>query len=82
MNQFQVNICFPPKEVQDANIVTATRLPNKIKDAIYHILSLEEHYLAIVPKCVLWKEHMKKVTLKKIVTLKKKFKEINFGHHD
>lgn len=50
MNQFQVGICFPPRGVQDANTVTVTGLPNKVTKAIDHILSLEEHFLAVFPK--------------------------------
>lgn len=40
-----------------------TGLPNKFTKAIDHILSLEEYFLAVVPKHELQKEHMKKVTL-------------------
>ncbi|EPY75628.1 vigilin-like protein [Camelus ferus] len=61
MNQFQVDIYFSPRGIQDANI-TVTGLPNNVKKAIDHILSLEEYYLT-VQKHKLKKEHMKKVTL-------------------
>ncbi|XP_031527372.2 vigilin-like isoform X2 [Vicugna pacos] len=62
MNQFQVDIYFSPRGIQDANIITVTGLPNNVKKAIDHILSLEEHYLT-VQKHKLKKEHMNKVTL-------------------
>uniref|UniRef100_A0A8C6DFQ7 Vigilin n=1 Tax=Moschus moschiferus TaxID=68415 RepID=A0A8C6DFQ7_MOSMO len=49
MNQFQVDIFFP--------------LRGRSPRSIDHILSLEEHFLAIVPKHELRREHMKKVIL-------------------
>lgn len=72
MYQFQVDISFPPRGVQDANIVTVTGLPNKVTKAINHILSLEEYFLAVVPKHELQKEHMKKVTLCDLVYIPSK----------
>ena len=76
MNQFQVDISFPPRGVQDANIVTVTGLPNKVTKAIDHILSLEEYFMAVVPKHESQKEHMKKVTLCDLVyTPSKSFAE-------
>ncbi|KAM9576887.1 LOW QUALITY PROTEIN: vigilin-like [Trichechus inunguis] len=66
MNQFQVNICFPPRGAPDPNFVIVTGLPDRVMKAIDHILSLEEHYLAAVIKHKSRQEHMKGVSLCKV----------------
>ncbi|ELV09465.1 Vigilin [Tupaia chinensis] len=50
MNQFQENICFPPKGSSNQNAVTVSGLPDKVKRAVDHIHNLEEHYLSVVTK--------------------------------
>ncbi|XP_049728095.1 vigilin-like [Elephas maximus indicus] len=63
MNQFQVDIRFPPREAPDPNFVTVTGVRDKVTKAIDHILSLEEHYLATAIKHESQQEHMKGVSL-------------------
>ncbi|KFO34475.1 Vigilin [Fukomys damarensis] len=49
MEQFRVDIHFPPKGTSNANI-TVTGLPNEVKKAIGHILKLEQYFLPIIKK--------------------------------
>jgi polyribonucleotide nucleotidyltransferase len=49
MNQFQVDIKFPPKGSSNLSI-TVTGLPNKVTNAIDHIFKLEKYYLSAIIK--------------------------------
>ncbi|MBZ3887180.1 Vigilin [Sciurus carolinensis] len=62
MNQFQVDIHFPPKGSSNSN-VTVTGQPDNVKKTIDHLLNLEEHYLSTIINHEYQQDHIRSVCL-------------------
>uniref|UniRef100_A0A8C2BCE1 Vigilin n=1 Tax=Cyprinus carpio TaxID=7962 RepID=A0A8C2BCE1_CYPCA len=48
MDEFKVDVRFPPSGAADPNLVTVTGRPEQVDEAIDHLLNLEEEYLSDV----------------------------------
>ncbi|XP_060690992.1 high density lipoprotein binding protein a [Hemiscyllium ocellatum] len=59
MEDFKVDIRFPPSGAEDLDCVTVTGLPDNVDEAIDHLLNLEEEYMSDVVENEAMQAYMK-----------------------